>query len=128
MGARTGAVRAIVIVLAAAAAVWAVCSYRAVYVGGDSMAPSLARGDLVLVRRGPMGVSEGDVVLVAKTGWPSGILHRVVAVGLDETLTLRGDANPTVDRDPVGPDSVLGVVAVVLPTGRVFAAVEGLMR
>ena len=128
MGVRTTAVRVAVVVLAATAAVWAACGYRAVYVGGGSMAPALAKGDFVVVSRGVSRVREGDVVLVAKEGWPSGVLHRVVAVNVDDTLVLRGDANPTPDRDPARPESVLGVVSFVVPTGRVLGAVEGAGR
>ena len=92
------------------------------------MAPALWQGDFVLVRRGAAGVSEGDVVLVAKVGWPAGVLHRVVTVGLDGGLILRGDANPTPDRDTVRTGDVLGVVTMVVPTGRALAAVGGLAR
>ncbi len=124
MGVRTVAVRVAIVALAAAATVWTVCGYRAVYVGGGSMAPALVKGDFVVVRRGSSGVRQGDVVLVAKQGWPAGVLHRVVAVNTDDTLVLRGDANPIADRDPARPDAVMGVVACVIPTGRTLAAVE----
>jgi signal peptidase len=125
---RTVAVRAALVALAAAAAVWAVCSHSAVYVGGGSMAPALTQGDLAVVRRGAAGVRAGDVVLIAKEGWPAGVLHRVAAINADGTLVLRGDSNPIADRDPADPVSVLGVVTFVVPTGRVFAAVEGAGR
>jgi signal peptidase len=128
VGVRTVAVRVAIVALAAAAAVWAVCNHRAVYVGGGSMAPALTQGDLAVVRRGAAGVREGDVVLVAKAGWPAGVLHRVAAINADGTLVLRGDSNPIADRDPAGPASVLGVVTLVVPTGRVLAAVEGAGR
>ena len=128
MGVRTVVVRAAVVAIAAAAAVWAACGYRAVYVGGGSMAPALWRGDLVLVRRDASGVAQGDVVLVAKQGWPSGVLHRVLAVNTDDTLILRGDSNQVADRDPVRAESVMGVVACVVPTGRVLAAMESARR
>jgi signal peptidase I len=128
MGVRTAAVRVAIVALAATAAVWAACGCRAVYVGGGSMAPALTKGDLVVVRRGVSGVREGDIVLVAKEGWPAGVLHRVIALNTDDTLVLRGDANVTADRDPARPGSVLGVVACVVPTGRVLAAVEGAGR
>ena len=128
MGARAVAVRAAVVSLAAMATVWVASNYSAAYVGGGSMAPALARGDFVVVRRGAAGVGVGDVVLVAKQGWPSGVLHRVLAVNADETLVLRGDSNPVADRDPADPASVLGVVTCVLPTGWVLAAVEGAER
>ena len=128
MGVRTVAVRVAIVALAATAAVWAACSYRAVYVGGGSMAPALWKGDFVVVRRGASGVEQGDIVLVAKHGWPAGVLHRVLAVGADDTLVLRGDANATADRDPAPAGSVIGVVACVVPTGRVLAVVESAGR
>ena len=128
MGVRTVAVRVVIVALAAAAAVWAACGYRAVYVGGGSMVPALVKGDFVVVRRGAAGVREGDVVLVAKEGWPSGVLDRVVAVNIDDTLVLQGDANPVADREPASSESVMGIVSCVVPTGRALAAVEGAGR
>jgi hypothetical protein len=92
------------------------------------MAPALWKGDLAVVRRGASGVAQGDVVLVAKQGWSSGVLHRVLAVNADDTLVLRGDSNPVADRDPVRPASVMGVVVCVVPTGRVLAVVESARR
>jgi signal peptidase I len=128
VGVRTVAVRVAIVALAVGAAVWAASGYRAVYVGGGSMAPALWKGDLVVVRRGAEGVGQGDVVLVAKQGWPSGVLHRVLAVNADDTLVLRGDSNPVADRDPVRPGSVMGVVACVVPTGRILAVAESVRR
>jgi signal peptidase len=128
VGVRTVAVRVAIVALAAAAAVWAVRGHRAVYVGGGSMSPALRQGDLAVLSRGAEGVGEGDVVLVAKEGWPGGVLHRVATINADGTLVLRGDSNPIADRDPADPGSVLGVVRFVVPTGRVLAAVEGARR
>jgi signal peptidase len=128
VGVRTVTVRVAIVALAATAAVWAACGYRAVYVGGGSMAPTLVQGDFVVVRRGVAGVRTGDVVLAAKQGWPAGVLHRVLTVNADDTLVLRGDANPTTDRDPVRPGSVLGIVTCVVPPGWVLAAVERARR
>jgi signal peptidase I len=128
MGARSVAVRVASLALVAAATVWAAQTYRAVYVGGGSMAPALTRGDLAVVRRGADGMNEGDIVLASKPGWPAGVLHRVVSIGLDGTFVLKGDANLTADRDPVPESAVLGVVTAVVPTGRVIAAVEGTRR
>jgi hypothetical protein len=124
--ARTVAVRATLIVLAAAAAVWAAQRYVPVYVGGGSMAPALVAGDLAIVRRGSDTVRTGDIVLVAKPGWPRGVLHRVDGVMPDGTLRLRGDANPVADRDPAPAWRVRGVVALVVPMGRALAALEHL--
>ena len=128
MGLRAIAVRACALALAAAAIAWIAPHFGAVYVRGASMGPTLAPGDFVVYRRGSAGLREGDVVLVTKPGWPAGVLHRVIAVGLDRGLTLRGDANPVADRDPASPASVRGIVVVVVPSGRTVAAVWRLAR
>jgi signal peptidase len=126
--ARAIAVRALVAALAVTAIAWGASSFTAVYVGGDSMAPALVRGDLAVIRRDAAAARFGDVVLVDRSGWPSGVLHRVVAVTFDERLRLKGDANPTPDLDPVSRTSVRGVVAFVVPTGRVMAVLDALAR
>jgi len=126
--ARVVAVRVVSLALAAAAAAWALSVFGAVYVGGASMSPALAKGDLAVFRKSSAGVDIGDIVLVEKPGWTSGVLHRVIAVGFDDTLQLQGDANPVPDFDPVPMSSVRGVVALVVPSGRLLAVVEGLLR
>jgi signal peptidase len=126
--ARVVAVRAIALVLAVAAAAWVLPRYRAVWVGGDSMAPALNRGDFVVVRRGGAGVRTGDIALVNKDGWPAGILHRVGAVYVDGSMALQGDANPVPDAEPVPASRLQGVAIAVIPFGRAIASVERLVR
>ena len=125
---RAVAAKAVPVLLAAAAAAWALSCLTAVYVGGGSMSPALIAGDLAVARNGSSGVKVGDIVLVSKPGWPDGVLHRVVAVTFDGRLQLRGDANPTPDLEPVPLESVSAVVVFVLPTGRAIAAFEALAR
>lgn len=64
---------------------------RAFVVEGDSMAPTLNEGDVVLVEPGSkFGV--GDIVLAAHPYRSSvKILKRVTAIGSDGALTLTGD-------------------------------------
>jgi len=126
--ARAVAVRAALLVLAAAAAVWAAQRYQTVYVGGGSMEPALTSGDLVIIRRGAEAVRTGDIVLVARPGWPRGVLHRVDTAMSDGTFRLRGDANPVADRDPAPAWRIRGRVCLVVPTGRALSAVERLVR
>jgi len=126
--ARAIAVRLAVSALAAAALAWALTSLISVYVGGDSMSPALVRGDLAVVRRSIGQVRAGDIVLIAKQGWPSGVLHRVIAVTMDDRFQTRGDANPVADFDPVPRSSVLGVLVFAIPTGRVMAVLDVLAR
>jgi signal peptidase I len=127
MRTRAVAVRAVAVALAVAAAAWVLPRFGAVFVGGGSMAPALARGDLVVVRRDVSGVRTGDIVWVEKTGWPAGVLHRVDTVYADGSMHLRGDANPQADREPVVPARMRGVVVVVLPVSRVRAFVQRLV-
>lgn len=119
MNLRAVAVWAGLLALAAVATAWAVPRYGAVFVGGWSMAPTLCRGDLVIYRRAG-AAREGDVVFVSKTGWPEGVLHRVIAVSPGGGLVLKGDANMVPDRDAVGGSAVRGVCALVVPTGRAY--------
>lgn len=128
MRAHAVAVRVATLALAAAAAAWAWSHYGAVYVAGESMAPALRRGDLVVYERRPRTVSESDVVWIAKPGWPDGVLHRVREVLLDDRLVLQGDANPVPDLEPTHPRDVRGVVRVVVPTGRFIAVVARIAR
>lgn len=128
MRARAVVVRVSLVALAAAATVWAASCFAGVYIGGDSMSPTLIRGDFVIARRGGVNVRAGDIVLVEKPGWPWGVVHRVVGLDFDGGVRLRGDANPTPDMDPVPRASVRGVVVLVLPTGRALAVFEALGR
>ena len=125
---RAVAMKAVLALLTAATAAWALSCLTAVYVGGGSMTPALIAGDLAVVRNGTSAIKVGDVVLVDRPGWPGGVLHRVVAVTFDGRLQLRGDANPTPDLDPVPTSAVRGVLVFVLPCGRAIAAFEALFR
>jgi signal peptidase len=123
--------RPVRIALAAAALLIAALlarSFGAVYVEGGSMEPTLTPGDLVVYRRAPVTATEGDVVLIAREGWPSGVLHRVVATLEDGTYTTRGDANPIPDRDPVRPAAVLGRAVLAVPSGRALRALVAASR
>lgn len=128
MRARAVVVRAALVVLAAVAAAWAAGNYLAVFVGGGSMEPTLVTGDLAIVRRGSCAAREGDVVLVAKPGWPRGVLHRIDAVMSDGTLRLKGDANRVPDRDLLPDWRVRGVVTLVVPSGRALTGLRRLLR
>ena len=110
-------VRTALVAAAVLAAVLAARTFGGVYVQGGSMAPALTPGDLVVYRRAPVAAVEGDVVLIARKGWPAGVLHRVVATRVDGTYTTRGDANPTPDRDPVPRASLLGRAVLSVPFG-----------
>lgn len=87
---------------------------RTVIISG-SMEPSLRVGDVVL--NGPpeddrLGVH--SVVTFERHDGES-VSHRVVSVDEDGRLLTRGDANRTIDSDPVSPDDVDGVGRLVVP-------------
>ena len=125
MRARAVAVRAVAVVLAAAAAAWVAAALRG----------RLRRGRVDGARAATAATSSSCVATPAacgrrhrarstKPGWPRGVLHRVDAVYADGSMRLRGDANPSADREPVAPARVRGVVAAVLPSGRVRAVMR----
>lgn len=94
-----------------------------VRVGGWSMAPTLAPGDVVFVRLGRRPVP-GDIVLVRSPGHQA-VLHRVVALLDGGAVRTRGDANPVEDLEPARPQEVAGTGVAVLPLGSVIARWRG---
>lgn len=98
---------------------------RPVVLVGDSMAPDLRRGDLLVTVRVPAtAVVPGDVV-----SRPDGVTHRVVAVGhgaAGAVLTTRGDANAAVDPVPLRTPTVRRVAGAIPAVGHAFLAVRPL--
>ena len=93
------------------------------YVEGGSMEPALHPGDVIVYRRygaaprvGRLAVFEHNAALV---------VHRVIGVTTDGGLRTRGDANGTVDREPVMSDAVRGEVVFVVPSGRLAQYLAG---
>lgn len=81
-----------------------------VRVGGDSMAPAITNGDLLVL--GPKGAGEptpGQVVVVCIGG--KLLAHRVVTVDSDRIVT-RGDACPN-DDGAIGREQIVAVVRSV---------------
>ena len=94
-----------------------------VRVGGWSMSPTYAPGDIVFVRLGARPVP-GDVVLVRAPGHTP-VLHRVVALLDDGSVRTRGDANPVDDLETACPQQVAGRGVAVLPIGTIMARWRG---
>ena len=122
-GRQRGLAVAAAVVLTAAVAVGARATFGVLVVDGGSMRPALEPADLLVVQRHPGLVSPGDIVVVPHAGWPAGIAHRVTALAGGGLLSLKGDANPVPDRDPVPVGDVLGRVIMQVPTGRLARAV-----
>ena len=122
---RLGRVAAVAAVaVAVGAGIAARAAFGVCVIDGASMRPVLQPADVVFTERHPASVRAGDIVVVPRPGWPSGVAHRVVSV-CGPLLTLRGDANPVADRDPVRTDAVLGRVVARMPTGAFVGAVAG---
>lgn len=86
------------------------------------MRPSIQPGDVCVVLLVGRPPRVGDVVLYERSGWPGGVLHRVIEVRWPEaTYRLQGDANPTPDRDAVDRARVRGRVVAVARTGRMLS-------
>lgn len=94
-----------------------------VVVNGNSMAPTLRMGDLLIIQKTASArIGTGDALLYRDS--PSGYtVHRVVRQGKDgrgRYFMTRGDANDTTDPRPVRADQAAGKVFLKAPgVGRV---------
>lgn len=87
------------VALALVASVTGVLPVRVMRVGSDSMSPTLAAGDLVLVQRGDGAVQRKDVVVVDHPDTGALLVKRAVAIGGDR-LAIE-DGVLVVDGEPV---------------------------
>ncbi|MDY0341767.1 MAG: signal peptidase I [Coriobacteriia bacterium] len=98
-------------------------SHGVLYVEGGSMEPALYPGDLIVYRRIGHEPLRGDLVVFRHDG--SLVVHRVVRVYEDGSLTMRGDANTSSDASPVDGDDVRGTVLAVVPMGCIAERLVG---
>ena len=84
-----------------------------------SMAPAIAPGDLVAYAPvDPAELRPGQILVFDNPARPDTVLvHRLVSLNADGTLTNKGDANADIDSTPVPPGSIRGVVKMVAPLG-----------
>jgi len=115
-GLRAAAEAAVIAALLGSVAWLALARWLPVGVGGGSMLPALAPGDLVLVARGGH-VSAGEIVLL-DTARHGRVLHRVVSLHGDGSVRTRGDANGADDLDATPAAAVVGPVRLVVPFGQ----------
>jgi signal peptidase len=111
-----------------------VLGYRLAAIASDSMRPTLAPGDLVITRPVPIGDIAHDDIVLFETGETTKILvaHRVaniVTVNMNITdsatgqtrtertqiLRTKGDANASIDEQPVDIAAYRGLVFVTVP-------------
>jgi signal peptidase I len=94
-----------------------------------SMSPTIKTGDVVVFKRLGRAAGVGDVVKVdvpdsARTryGYPPVVIHRIVRLNSDGTVTTKGDARKTPDPFTVKRDSLSTHVVFDIPAaGRVVA-------
>jgi len=95
-------------------------------IDGRSMQPAIGFGSLVLIEPVSFeGVKRGDVVTIRADNKVV-ITHRVtriVTVGSEQYLELKGDANPAPDPTLVPERALLGRVVTILPKMGYLAAV-----
>lgn len=94
-----------------------------------SMVPTMPPGTIVVTRPEPFAsVRVGDVVTYQiVSGQPAVVTHRVLAINVEsdgsQTLTMKGDANPSPDLKHVIAKQVRGVVWYSIPLVGYFGAI-----
>jgi signal peptidase I len=94
-----------------------------------SMSPTIATGDVVVLRQLARAPRLGDIVAVtvpdaarARYGYPPEVIHRVVRIGPTGNITTKGDARPRRDPFSVRRSAIRGEVVATIPAGgRVLA-------
>ncbi len=91
--------------------------WRPVVIVGESMAPSLRVGDVLLVEDHPQELLGQRTVITFEPRAGEGLItHRIYEVLPDsQSYVTKGDANQSVDTDPVSPSQVEGVGRLVVP-------------
>jgi hypothetical protein len=89
---------------------------RLLAVSGNSMAPLIRNGDVVLIARAWSGGNVGEIVLVQRPSDGELLLHRVIDRGRGWRTT-KGDASSSPDSERIPETKLLGGLALVIPTG-----------
>lgn len=93
-----------------------VVEVRLLVVAGNSMAPSIRDGDLVITTRFGEDGDVGSVVLVKRPSDGQLLLHRVIELGVGWRRT-KGDASLSPDAERMPDTAILGDLAAVIPAG-----------
>jgi signal peptidase I len=94
-----------------------------------SMEPTIKTGDMVVLKRLDRPVRVGDIVRIpvpdkarAEFGYPPVVIHRIVRIAADGTITTKGDAYKNPDEFTVPRSAVTTKVVTTLPAaGRALA-------
>lgn len=89
---------------------------RILAVSGNSMAPLIRNGDVVLIARAWGGGNVGEIVLVQRPSDGELLLHRVIDRDRGWRTT-KGDASGSPDSERIPETRILGGLALVIPTG-----------
>ena len=115
-----------ILAIAALGILFVTCSVRLSVVDGESMAPSIRAGDIVMTISVPnQQVSVGSILLVNEGG--RHLLHRLRMIDGDR-LWMQGDASVSGDSRPVQRSDVLGHLGLVIPTSHIFHALRAAAR
>jgi signal peptidase len=89
-----------------------------VMIATGSMSPVIYAGDIVIIAKSSEKNFEiGDIIEFRKSNNVN-VVHRIVAInnsGDQKTYTTKGDANDSIDTDPVIPENVVGKVVYTVP-------------
>lgn len=85
--------------------------YKLVYIGSESMEPTMNTGALVLCKmlNSPKELVVGDIcnyLYTTSSGEQKSIIHRIVKMNADNTYTFKGDNNPDEDYLPVSAEQI----------------------
>jgi signal peptidase len=94
--------------------------YSVEVVASGSMAPTIATGDLIVVKE-QSSYKVGDVVTFRDSSGNL-VTHRIIAEGDDGAFTTKGDANNVADRSSVNTSDIVGSLVFVVPGGEVFVS------
>lgn len=85
--------------------------YKLVYIGSESMEPTINTGALVLCKMltSPEEIAVGDIcnyLYTTSSGTQKSIIHRIIKLSDDNTYIFKGDNNPKADYLPVSADQI----------------------
>ncbi|WP_414469169.1 signal peptidase I [Methanobacterium sp. ACI-7] len=97
----------------------------------ESMAPTLHRGDVVIVEKNPDNIQVGDIVVYDAVWFPQPIIHRVIAIKNDSKgnilYQMKGDNLPVPDPELVSKNQITSKVVNIIPEiGHTALQIRGL--
>ncbi len=76
----------------------------------ETMAPTIHRGDVVIVTKNTANIQVGDIIIYNATWFQDPVIHRVISIQNDSKgnilYELKGDNNPKPDPKLVSPNQI----------------------